>query len=82
MRNYSKIKFAFAQESHINGTHWLVGVFKKSGHYYTFVIHVEEKTLSTYRVKRAMQQILELTLKSVNKPDKMKHEYMEMIYGD
>ena len=82
MKNYLHIKFAFAQESHIDGTHWLVGVFKKSGHYYTFVIHVEEKELSTYRVKRAMQQILELTLKSINKPNQMKHEYMKMIYND
>lgn len=82
MRNYRNIKFAFAQESHINGTHWLVGVFKKSGKYYTFVIHIEEKKLSAYTIKKAMQQILELTLKSVNKPNQMKHEYMQMIYGD
>ena len=82
MRNYLHIKFEFAQESHIDGTHWLVGVFKKSGHYYTFVIHIEEKSLSSYHVKKAMQQILELTLKSINKPSQMKHEYMKMIYGD
>lgn len=82
MKNYLHVQFLFAQESHLNHTHWLVGAFKKSGKYYTFVIHIEENKRFNYGVNRAIQQILELTLKSINKPEQMKHEYMQMIYGD
>ncbi|CAA6800802.1 MAG: Unknown protein [uncultured Sulfurovum sp.] len=82
MRNYIKVKFLFAQESHINGTHWLVGGFKKSGKFYSFVIHLEDPSLSKKSIKKSIQQMLELTLKSLNKPEQMKHEYMKMIYDD
>lgn len=82
MRNYVNVKFLFAQESHINGTHWLVGGFKKSGKFYSFVIHVEDPALSKTSINQAIQQMLELTLKSLNNPAKMKHQYMKMIYDD
>ena len=82
LKNYISIKFIFAQESHKNGTHWLVGVFKKSGKYYSFTIYLGDKNLETYEAKRHIKTILESTLKSVNKAGKMKFEYMKKLFRD
>jgi hypothetical protein len=82
LRNYVTVKFVFAQESHQNGVHWLVGVFKKSGKYYSFTIHIKDKKLSKYEIRQSMQKILESTIKSISKPQKMKFEYMKGVFKD
>jgi len=82
LRNYLNIKFIFAQESHKDGVHWLVGVFKKSGKYYSFTIHIKNKTLSSYEIKKSIKKILESTVESINKPQKMKFEYMKRVFKD
>jgi len=82
LKNYVGIKFVFAQESHKNGTHWLVGAFKKAGKYYSFTIYLGDKNLESYEAKRYMKKILESTLKSVNKAGKMKFEYMKKLFRD
>jgi len=82
LKNYIGIKFVFAQESHRNGTHWLVGAFKKSGKYYSFTIYLGDKNLESYEAKRYIKKILESTLKSVNKAGKMKFEYMKKLFRD
>ena len=82
LKNYVNVKFIFAQESHKNGVHWLVGVFKKSGKQYSFTIHIKDDKLTKYEVVRSMKKILELTIKSINHPQKMKFEYMKRIFKD
>ena len=82
LRNYVSVKFIFAQESHEHGVHWLVGVFKKSGKYYSFTIHIKDETLSKYEVIRSMKKILESTIRSINQPQKMKFEYMKGVFKD
>jgi len=82
LKNYVTVKFIFAQESHKDGVHWLVGVFKKSGKYYSFTIHIKDQHLSKYEVKQSMQKILESTIKSISKPQKMKFEYMKGVFKD
>jgi len=82
LKNYISVKFIFAQESHKNGTHWLVGVFKKSNKYYSFTIYVNDKNLRTQKVKQDIKKILELTIKSINNERKMKFEYMKQVFRD
>jgi len=82
LKNYINVKFVFAQESHVNGIHWLVGVFKKSGKYYSFTIHIKDKELSKYEIKHRFQTILESTIESINKAPKMKFEYMKQVFKD
>jgi hypothetical protein len=82
LKNYISVKFIFAQESHKNGTHWLVGVFKKSNKYYSFTIYIEDKNLTTKKVKQDIKKILEATMKSINNERKMKFEYMKQVFRD
>ena len=82
LKNYVNVKFIFAQESHQNGVHWLVGVFKKSGKQYSFTIHIKDALLSKHEVMHSMKKILELTIKSINSRQKMKFEYMKKIFKD
>ena len=82
LRNYISIKFVFAQESHNNGTHWLVGVFKKSNKYYSFTIFVEDKMQNTNQVKQKIRKILEKTIKSINNEREMKFNYMKQVFKD
>jgi hypothetical protein len=82
LKNYISVKFIFAQESHKNGTHWLVGVFKKSNKYYSFTIYIEDKNFDTKKVKKYIKKILELTMKSINNERKMKFEYMKQVFRD
>lgn len=82
LKNYINVKFVFAQESHKNGIHWLVGVFKKSGKYYSFTIHLKDKSLSKNEIKYRIKKILELTVESINKSQKMKFEYMKQVFKD
>ncbi len=82
LRNYINVKFVFAQESHINGIHWLVGTFKKAGKYYSFTIHIRDEQRSKYEIKEAMQKILESTIESINRSKKMKFEYMKRVFRD
>ena len=82
LRNYINVKFIFAQESHVNGVHWLVGVFKKYGKYYSFTIHIKDDTLSKSEIKKATKKILESTIESINRAKKMKFEYMKRVFRD
>ena len=82
LKNYISVKFIFAQESHKNGTHWLVGVFKKSNKYYSFTIYVQDKNLTAQQVKQKIKKIVELTIKSINNERKMKFEYMKQVFRD
>ena len=82
LKNYVNVKFVFAQQSHKNGIHWLVGVFKKSGKYYSFTIHLKDKQISKQEVKRSIKKILELTVKSINTAQKMKFNYMKQVFKD
>ena len=82
LRNYINIKFVFAQESHKNGTHWLVGVFKKANKYYSFTIFIEDKTLNTKQIKEKIKSILEATIKSINNEREMKFNYMKQVFRD
>jgi len=82
LKNYLNVKFVFAQESHKYGIHWLVGVFKKSGKYYSFTIHIKDRNLSKQEVKRSIKKILESTIKSINTARKMKFDYMKQVFND
>ncbi len=82
LKNYINVKFVFAQESHKDGIHWLIGTFKKSGKYYSFTIHIQDKQRSKYEIKRAIQKILESTIESINRSKKMKFEYMKRVFKD
>jgi len=82
LRNYINIKFLFAQESHKGATHWLVGAFKRQGKRYSFVLHIQESKASNETIKSIMKQLLESTIKSINRPNKMKFEYMKQIFND
>ena len=82
LKNYISVKFVFAQESHKNGTHWLVGVFKKSNKYYSFTIFIEDKILSTNRIKEKIKGILEATIRSINNDREMKFNYMKQVFRD
>jgi len=82
LKNYKNVKFVFAQESHKNGIHWLVGVFIKKNRYYSFTINIQDRDLSTKQVKKDFRNILETTIESVNRPEKMKFEYMKRVFGD
>ena len=82
LKNYINVKFVFAQESHKEGKHWLVGVFKKSGKYYSFTIYVEDKDFSKHEIKQRIKKLLELTIKSITKSRKMKFEYMKQVFRD
>jgi hypothetical protein len=82
LKNYVNVRFVLAQESHKNGVHWLVGVFKKSGKYYSFTIYLENKNLTKHEVKQRIKKILESTIKSINKSRKMKFEYMKQVFRD
>ncbi|CAA6822756.1 MAG: Unknown protein [uncultured Sulfurovum sp.] len=82
LKNYINVKFVFAQESHKNGVHWLVGAFKKSGKYYSFTIYLEDKELSKSKIKHRFQKVLESTIKSIVKSRKMKFEYMKQVFRD
>ena len=81
MKNYRNVTFEFAQESHRNNAHWLIGTFKKSGKYYSFVIYLGKKNLSKIEAKRVMEKIMELTIISVNRPKDIRHRYMERVFG-
>ena len=82
LKNYRNIQFVFAQESHENGVHWLVGAFKKGGKYYSFTLHVKEDKASKYAVMQEMKKILEKTMQSMNSPQKMKYDYMKQVFRD
>jgi len=82
LKNYVSVKFVVAQESHKNGTHWLVGVFKKAGKYYSFTIQLNDKKHSKSEVKYRIQKILESTIKSINRSHEMKFEYMKQVFKD
>ena len=82
LKNYISVKFVFAQESHKNGTHWLVGVFKKSNKYYSFTIFIEDKTLNKYQIKEKIKRILEVTIRSINNDREMKFKYMKQVFRD
>ena len=82
LKNYIRVKFIFAQESHKDSTHWLVGVFKKSGKVYSFTIYLKDKNFSNHEAKRQIRKILELTMKSINNERKMKFEYMKQVFRD
>ena len=82
LKNYISVKFVFAQESHKNGIHWLVGVFKKSNKYYSFTIFIEDTTLNTKQVKNKIKRILEETIKSINNEREMKFKYMKQVFRD
>ena len=82
LKNYISVKFIFAQESHKSGTHWLVGVFKKSNKYYSFTIFIEDKRLSTNLVKEKIKRVLEETIKSINNEREMKFNYMKQVFRD
>ena len=82
LRNYINVKFIFAQESHKNGVHWLLGVFKKAGKYYSFTIYLEDRDLSKSKIKDHFQKILESTIKSITKSRKMKFQYMKQVFRD
>jgi len=82
LKNYVNVKFVFAQESHKNGIHWLVGVFKKSGKYYSFTIYLKDEKLNRDEVRVRLKKILESTIKSVNKSRKMKFDYMKQVFRD
>jgi len=81
MKNYRNVTFEFAQESHRNNAHWLIGTFKKSGKYYSFVIYLGKKNLSKREAKRVMEKIMELTIISVNRPKDIRHRYMKRVFG-
>jgi len=81
MKNYRNVTFEFAQESHRNNAHWLIGTFKKSGKYYSFVIYLGKKNLSKIEAKRVMEKIMELTIISVNRPKDIRHRYMKRVFG-
>jgi len=81
MKNYRNVTFEFAQESHHNNAHWLIGTFKKSGKYYSFVIYLGKKNLSKREAKRVMEKIMELTIISVNRPKDIRHRYMKRVFG-
>ncbi len=82
LKNYINVKFMFAKESHQNGVHWLVGVFKKSGKYYSFTIYLEDKGLNEAQSIQRIKKILESTIKSITKSRKMKFEYMKQVFRD
>ena len=82
LKRYINVKFIFAQESHQEGVHWLVGAFKKSGKYYSFTLHIKDDGLSKNEVLRSMKKILESTIESINRPHKMKFEYMKQVFRD
>jgi hypothetical protein len=82
LKNYINVKFVFAKESHKNGVHWLVGVFKKSGKYYSFTIFLEDKNLTKREVRNRIRKLLELTIESITKSRKMKFEYMKQVFRD
>lgn len=82
LKNYMSVKFVFAQESHKNGIHWLVGLFKKSNRYYSFTIYVEDKVSDNQTVKNSIKNILEETIKSINSERAMKYEYMKHVFKD
>jgi hypothetical protein len=82
LKNYISVKFLFAKDSHKNGTHWLVGVFKKSDKYYSFTIYLKDKNLNRNRAKRYIKKILEATIKSINRTQQMKFEYMKQVFKD
>ena len=82
LKRYVNVKFVFAQESHRDGIHWLVGVFKKSDKYYSFTIYLEDESLNKQEVKKRIKKILETTIKSITKSRKMKFEYMKQVFRD
>ncbi len=82
LRNYLSVKFVFAQESHKNGIHWLVGVFKRSNRYYSFTIFIDDKKLNRYQINAKIQKILEETIRSINNDREMKFNYMKQVFRD
>ena len=82
LKNYIGVKFIFAKDSHQNGLHWLVGVFKKSNKYYTFTIYIKDTNHNDYKVKKYIQKLLEITIQSITKSKKMKFEYMKQVFRD
>jgi len=80
LRNYFSIKFVFGLESHKGANHWLLGVFKKSGKYYSFTLYLQEN--SRIKAKKYIRKILEETIKSINNARKMKFEYMKQVFRD
>jgi len=82
LRNYISVKFVFAQESHKNGIHWLVGAFKKANKYYSFTIFIKDKTLNTTQVKEKIKSVLEQTIRSINNEREMKFNYMKQVFRD
>jgi hypothetical protein len=82
LRNYVSVKFVLAQESHKEFNHWLVGVFKKKGKYYSFTIYLEDKNLNKREAKKSIKKILESTMKSINNSRKMKFDYMKQVFKD
>jgi len=82
LKNYIDLNFLFAQESHVEDNHWLVGLFQKDGKNYSFTIHLQDDELSSSKVKRFIKNILEVTLKSVNNPHQMKYQYMKNVFRD
>ncbi len=82
LKRYLSVKFIFAQDSHKNGSHWLVGLFKKSNRYYSFTIYLEDNKISTSKAKEYIRYILEETIKSINNELDMKFKYMKQVFKD
>ena len=82
LKNYINVKFIFAKDSHQNGIHWLVGVFKKYNKYYTFNIYIKDDNFSDNEVRNRIKKLLELTIKSITKSRTMKFEYMKQVFRD
>ena len=82
LRNYVSVKFIFAQESYQEGIYWLVGIFKKSGKYYSVTIYLEDQKVDKLSVRKKAKKILESTIKSINNSRKMKFEYMKQVFKD
>jgi len=82
LKNYINVKFVFAQESHKNGNHWLVGAFKKADKYYSFTIYLQDQELNKDRAKEDFKKILESTITSITKSREMKFEYMKRVFRD
>lgn len=82
LKNYLSVNFVFAQDSHKRGSHWLVGLFKKSGRYYSFTIYLEDSKISTSKAKEYIRYILEEGIKSVNNELDMKFNYMKQVFRD
>ena len=80
LKNYLSVRFVFAQESHKNGRHWLVGLFKKSNRYYSFTIFIKDN--ENNQTIESIKKVLEATVKSITHEREMKFNYMKQLFRD